>query len=440
MSYTATSSKEINQMLDYLEIKSIDDLFVDIPSDVLLKKPLNIAEGISEFEVFDEMKKISNKNKVYNTTFRGAGSYKHLIPEVVKHLSSINSFVTSYTPYQGELSQGYLQAIFEYQSEICDLFDMDVTNSSIYDGASAISEAMLMSLKKNKNKILVANNINPNYLKTLKAYAYAKNIIIDEISCETGKVNITQIKELNLEDYSSFIFQNPNFFGLIENAQNISKILRDNNIEIIEIVNPIAMGLLKTPRECDIDIVCGEAQSLGLDQGFGGPYLGFIATTNKYMRKIPGRIVGQSIDRNNNVSYVLTLQAREQHIRREKASSSICSNQALNALRCSIYLAAMGKEGIKEISRRCFNNAHYAFNKIIEVKGFRNKFESEFFNEFVIECDYKVDDINNYLKSKNIQGPYKLSEYEMMFCLTEANTKEDIENLINLLKEVPFIC
>jgi len=440
MSYTASSDTEIKLMLEEIGVDSIDDLFKDIPRDVFLKNKLDIDESKSEFEVLAEMKEIAKKNKIYDSSFRGAGSYKHLIPEVVKHLSSQSGFVTSYTPYQAELSQGYLQAIFEYQSEICSLFDMDVTNSSIYDGGSSVAEAMVLSLSRGKNKVLISEALNPRYKEVVKAYAFARDIIVEEININDGVTDLSLLEDKDMEGISSFIFQSPNYFGIIEDASKINNIVRSKKVEPIMITNPISMGLLKTPRECGIDIVCGEAQPLGLDQGFGGPYLGYIATSNKYLRKIPGRIVGQTVDRNNNTSYVLTLQAREQHIRREKATSSICSNQALSALRCAIYMGAMGQEGIKEIAKRCFNNAHYTLEKMEEIKGFKRKYYGEFFNEFVIETDCDVDFINYILRKSGIEGPLKLSDSEMLVCTTEANSKKDIDNLINILVEVSKLC
>ncbi|MGD1821488.1 MAG: aminomethyl-transferring glycine dehydrogenase subunit GcvPA [Pleomorphochaeta sp.] len=436
MSYTVASAKEKKEMLNEIGLSSINELFKDIPNEVILNKPINIDEGKSEFEVLEELSELSKKNVQFKTTFRGAGSYKHLIPEVVKHLSSLSGFVTSYTPYQAELSQGYLQAIFEYQSEICNLFDMDVSNSSIYDGASAVSEAMILSLAIKGKKVFVSKAINPRYLETIKTYANARDILIEEIDVENGLTSINQLKQKDFDGVSTFIFQSPNYFGLIEDSSLISEIVKSNKVEPIVIVNPIAMGVLKTPRECGIDIVCGEAQPLGLDQAFGGPYLGYIATSQKYLRKIPGRIVGKTVDRNNKESFVLTLQAREQHIRREKASSSICSNQALSALRCAIYMGAMGKEGLKEVSKRCLNNAHYALDEIIKIPGFRKKYNGEFFNEFVIETDYDVDEINLALKTKSIQGPFKLNSTDLLVCVTEANSKKEIDLFVKTLVEV----
>jgi glycine dehydrogenase subunit 1 len=436
MSYVVTSEKEKKQMLEEIGISSIEELYKDIPKEVFLTEPLNLEEGKSEFEVLAEMRKIAQKNVIFDSTFRGAGSYRHLIPEVVKHLSSLSGFATSYTPYQAEISQGNLQSIFEYQSEICNLCDLEVSNSSIYDGASASCEALVMSLKRGKNKVLISKAIHPNYIDAIKAYAFARDIRIEEIDVEDGLTSLDNLKKKDLESVSSIIVQSPNFYGLIEDVESISAFSKDNKLECVEIVNPISLGLLKTPGEMGIELACGEAQPLGLDQGFGGPYLGFIAASNKYLRKIPGRIVGQTTDVNDKEAYVLTLQAREQHIRREKASSSICSNQALSALRCAIYMAAMGKQGIKEVAKRSFNNAHYAMEQITNIDGFSRKWKGEFFHEFVIETKVDVDLINKALKENNIEGPYKLGKNEMLVCLTEALSKTEIDKFIDILRQV----
>jgi glycine dehydrogenase subunit 1 len=436
MSYVVTSEIEKQQMLNTIGVSKIEELFVDVPKDVLLNSPLNLEEGISEFEVLSDLSQIADKNTVYTSTFRGAGSYRHLIPEVVKHLSNLNGFVTSYTPYQAEIAQGNLQSIFEYQTEICDLCDMDISNASIYDGASAACEALMMTLSRNKNKFLVSKSIHPNFRQVIKTYAFARDIIVEEIECDSGITSKNDFLNKISDDVASIIVQSPNFFGLIEDVESIVKIAKENKMECVEIVNPISLGLLKTPRELGVEITCGEAQPLGLDQGFGGPYLGFIACSNKYLRKIPGRLVGQTTDSKDNISYVLTLQAREQHIRREKATSSICSNQALSALRCLIYMGAMGKMGIKEVARRSFNNAHYAMKKIITIPGFSLKYEGEFFHEFVISTKIDVDVINKRLRDLNIEGPYKLNDKQMLVCVTEALSKKEIDKFITCLIEV----
>jgi glycine dehydrogenase subunit 1 len=293
-----------------------------------------------------------------------------------------------------------------------------------------------MSLKRDKNKVLISKAIHPNYIDAIKAYAFARDIRIEEIDIEEGLTSLDNLKKKDLESVSSIIVQSPNFYGLIEDVESISTFSKDNKLECVEIVNPISLGMLKTPGEMGIELACGEAQPLGLDQGFGGPYLGFIAASNKYLRKIPGRIVGQTTDVNGKEAYVLTLQAREQHIRREKASSSICSNQALSALRCAIYMAAMGKQGIKEVAKRSFNNAHYAMEQITNIDGFSRKWKGEFFHEFVINTKVDVDLINNALKENNIEGPYKLGKNEMLVCLTEALSKTEIDKFIDILRQV----
>lgn len=436
MSYVVTSDEERREMLREIGVASIQALYKDVPKEVFLNSPLNIEEGMSEFEVIKDLRAKAGANTVFDSTFRGAGSYRHFIPEVVKHLSAISGFVTSYTPYQAELAQGNLQSIFEYQTEICDLNDLDVSNASIYDGASAACEAMVMCLARNKNTVLVSKGVHPHYRAAIQAYAFGRDVDVIEIDLVNGLTPVDVLSEHTFSDVSSVIVQSPNFYGLIEDVEAIVKVSEKEQAECIQIVNPISLGLLKTPGEMGVEIACGEAQPLGLDQGFGGPYLGFIVSSKNYLRKIPGRIVGQTTDMNGKRSYVLTLQAREQHIRREKATSSICSNEALSALRCAIYMGAMGKEGIQAVSRRCFNNAHYAMNKIIKIPGFSRKYASEFFHEFVIKTDIPVDVINKKLKKYNMEGPFKLNDNEMLVCVTEAVSKKEIDAFINLLGEV----
>lgn len=436
MSYVVSSDAERKEMLNVIGVSSIEELYNDIPKEVLLTSPLKIEEGKSEFEVVADMREKSLKNKVFESTFRGAGSYRHLIPEVVKHLSSLSGFVTSYTPYQAELAQGNLQTIFEYQTQMCDLCDLEVSNASVYDGASAACEAVMMSLSKKKNKILVSKSIHPSYIDAISAYAFARNIEVEIVELKDGKTSLEDLKTKDFKNISSIIVQSPNFYGLVEDVESISSFSKEKKIECIEIVNPISLALLKTPGEMKVDIACGEAQPLGLDQSFGGPYLGFIVTSKKYLRKIPGRIVGQTQDINGRTSYVLTLQAREQHIRREKATSSICSNEALSALRCSIYMGAMGKVGIKEVAQRCFNNAHYTADKISSIPGFSKKYSGEFFHEFVVKTPVSVDLINQRLKKHNIEGPFKLDDREMLVCVTEAISKKQIDEFIRILEEV----
>ena len=436
MSYVASTKEEQAQMLDEMGYKNIEELFSDVPPSVLLKTHLNIKEGVSEFEVLKDMEKLAAKNRLFKSTFRGAGSYKHLIPEVVKHLSSISGFVTSYTPYQAEISQGILQAMFEFQSEICNLFDMDVSNSSVYDGASAVAESMLMSVTKKKRKVLFSKSINPNVKEVLKTYAFARDVELIEISTKDGCLDTNDFLSKMDDGVASLVIQSPNYYGLFEDVEEIVKLAHKEGIMLVESVNPLTAPLLKSPGSLGVDIVCGEAQPLGLDRAFGGPYVGFMATTTANMRKMPGRIVGQTVDSENKKAYVLTLQAREQHIRRERASSSICTNQANSALRCAIYMAAMGKQGLKEVATQCLSKSHYALNEITKIEGYSCKYSGEFFDEFIIHTPYDIDEINNRLRALNIEGPLKLSSSSMLVCVTEALSKEEIDEFVSVLKEV----
>jgi glycine dehydrogenase subunit 1 len=436
MSYVVSTKEEQAQMLKDIGLDNYDELFKDVPESVLLKTPLEMPEGVSEFEVLRDIEKIASKNRMFDSTFRGAGCYKHLIPEVVKHLSSLNGFVTSYTPYQAEISQGSLQAIFEYQTEICDLFDMEVSNSSVYDGGSAAGESMIMTLSKKTHRFLVSESVNPNIKEVLKTYAFAEDIELVEISSKDGLVDLEDLKEKITSDTAGFLVQSPNYYGLFEDLGDIVQISHENKIKVIASVNPLTAPLLKTPGSLGVDIVCGDGQPLGLDRAFGGPYVGFMATCKKSVRKMPGRIVGQTVDEDGKRSFVLTLQAREQHIRREKASSSICSNQALAALRCAMYMGAMGKTGLSEVASQCISKSHYAARMINKMEGYDLMYDGEFFDEFVIKTQYDIDDINKRLKKDNIEGPLKIGKGLMLVCITEATTKEEIDKFISILKEV----
>lgn len=435
MSYVVSNKEEQVQMLKDIGVNKIEDLFKDVPKSVLLTKPLDLKEGVSEFEVLKDMEEIASKNRLFKSSFRGAGSYKHLIPEVVRHLSSISGFVTSYTPYQAEISQGNLQAMFEFQSEICNLFDMDVSNSSIYDGASAVAESMLMCITKKKNKILYSKSINPNTKEVMKSYAFARGVELIELASKDGCLDIDDLSSKINDDVASVVIQNPNYYGLFENVEEIVQVSHKESINVVESINPLIAPILKSPGSIGVDIVCGEAQPLGLDRSFGGPYVGFIATTSSNMRKLPGRIVGQTVDSDGKRSFVLTLQAREQHIRREKASSSLCSNQANAALRCAIYMAAMGKSGLKDVAIQSLSKAHYAFNEICKIDGYSPKYSGEFFDEFIIQTPYDIDEINNHLRLLNIEGPLKISQSSMLVCVTEASSKDEIDEFISVLKE-----
>jgi glycine dehydrogenase subunit 1 len=405
--YIPNTLKDESLMLKQIGISSIEELFKDIPGDIKLKRQLNINPPMSELEVQKQVKFLSSKNKSTEelVCFLGAGVYDHYIPSIIKHLVSRSEFYTSYTPYQPEISQGTLQAIFEYQTLICSLTGLDLANASMYDGATSCAEAAFMATESTKRKtIIVSKSVHPQIRKVLETYLKFKGIKLVQVDVKDGVTDILKLKQLIDNKVAGVIVQNPNFFGIIEEMVEVEKITHDNKALLIMSVDPISLAILKTPGEIGADIVVGEAQSLGIQMNFGGPYLGFMATTTKLMRKIPGRIVGQTEDVDGRRAFVLTLQAREQHIRREKATSNICSDQTLNAIAAAIYLTTMGKQGLKEVAYQSTQKAHYAFNEVIKLKKYNILFNKPFFKEFVIEANKSVNVINDKLLEKDIIG------------------------------------
>lgn len=436
MSYIPNTPDERLQMLKQAGFDSFEDLFSSIPKHIKLKEKLNLDSPKSEYEVIDKIASLADKNKIYKMIFRGAGAYKHFIPSVVEHIASRSEFVTAYTPYQPEFSQGVLQAIFEYQTMICQLTGMDVSNAGVYDGAHAAAEAISMCCDKKRNDAIVFDNIKPNTLEVIKTYTKSAGINLFVLPSKKGLCDTEKLNEVIGTNTACVYIESPNYFGLIEDASLISEKAHSVKAKLIMGCYPIALGLLKTPWEYKADIAVGEAQPLGIPLSFGGPYLGFMATTNENMRKLPGRIVGETTDKKDKRAFVLTLQAREQHIRREKAGSSICSNEALCALRATVYCAALGKEGLYELAKHCFNNAHYLALKLCEIEGFDLKYKNEFFNEFVTSCPISSKKLLNKLQEKNILGGYPLDEKSILWCATEVNTKNDMDVLIDTIKEV----
>lgn len=436
---------EEEKMLKSMGIGCLDDLFSDIPEEIRLKRKLNIGKPMSEIELSKYMKELSDKNKSVDelVCFLGAGAYDHYIPAVVKHITSKPEFYTAYTPYQPEISQGTLQSIFEYQTMICNLTDMDVSNASLYDGGTATAEAAILAVneKKNKNSIVVSKTVHPETRKILKTYMKFKEVEVIEVDFLEGVTDIDKLKKVVDKNTAGVIVQNPNFFGIIEDLSEVEKITHKNNALLIMSVDPISLGILKTPGEIGADIVVGEGQGLGNSLSFGGPYIGFMAVTSKLMRKIPGRIVGETEDTEGKRGFVLTLQTREQHIRREKASSNICSNQALNALVAVIYLSTMGKEGIKEVARLCYDKSHYAFKEIMKNKNFQPLFNKPFFKEFAVKSKTDIHKINRQLLKESILGGYTLEKdypdiNSLLICVTEKRTKEEIDTLVRIMKGV----
>ncbi|AOY75262.1 aminomethyl-transferring glycine dehydrogenase subunit GcvPA [Clostridium formicaceticum] len=443
--YIPNTKNDTNIMLESIGVKSIEDLFQDIPKELRLERALNLASPLAETELIKHMKNLSDKNKSIGelTCFLGAGAYDHYIPSIIKHLAMRSEFFTAYTPYQPEISQGTLQAIFEYQTMICNLTGMDITNASMYDGATATLEAAMMAVENTKRKtLLVSKTVHPEVRKVLHTYMKFRDVKMIEISMAEGVTDLDHLKSVMDTDTAGVILQSPNFFGAIEDLGEAEKIIHQNKAMLIHYADPISLGILKSPGELGADIVVGEGQSLGNPLNFGGPYLGFLATTSKLVRKIPGRIVGQSEDVDGKRAFVLTLQAREQHIRRYKATSNICSNQGLNALIATIYLVTMGKKGLKEVAMQSTQKAHYALKQMTKSGKFKPLFHQPFFKEFAVSSEISSKQVNQELMKHGILGGYALDqeypelENGLLFCVTEKRTKEEIDKLVEILEVI----
>lgn len=423
MNYIPNTDSDRKEMLGFLGISSVNELFSGIPETARLKKEISLPPALSEMEVMDELMALAAKNK-QAASFLGAGSYNHFIPSVVKHICSRSEFYTAYTPYQAEASQGTLQAIFEYQSMICELTGMDVANASMYDGATAMAEAALLACSvTRRDEIVVSRTVHPAYREVLKTYAAGADKKIVEIAF--GESNISP-------NAACVIVAQPDFFGCIINLDGIAEKLHQNGTLFIVSVNPISLGILKPP---EADIIVGEGQPLGNPQNFGGPGLGIFAVKEKYLRNIPGRLVGKTVDRDGKEAYCLTLQTREQHIRRERAGSNICSNEALCALAAVVYLSSLGAKGLKKVAQTCFDNAHYLADKLKDRLLFKN---AVFFNEFVIKVDRPVPEINKKLLENGIIGGLDLGKFyptlknHMLVAVTEMTKKEDMDRFVEI--------
>ena len=434
-SYIPNTKEEQLAMLNEIGFQSLADLFAHIPDEVKIKDGLAIPEGMSEMEVRKAVSKIAKKNVVFDTIFRGAGAYRHFIPAIVKSVISKEDLLTAYTPYQAEISQGILQSIFEYQTMICDLTGMDVSNASVYDGATAAAEAVAMCRERKRKKAFVSAAIQPSVLEVIKTYIFGNEMDLVVIPEKDGVTDIEFLKE-NIDKETACVYiQHPNYYGNLEEAALIGEVTHEVGAKYIMGVNPISLGILKTPREYGADVAVGDGQPLGLSISFGGPYLGFMACVNAMTRKLPGRIVGQTTDHDGRTGYVLTLQAREQHIRREKASSNVCSNQALCALAVGVYMAAMGSEGIKNVAIQSTSKAHYMAAELEKI-GFTVENKTDFFHEFVTTSDKCSCCVLKALEEKGILGGYPLDGNRILWCCTEMNTKAEIDAVISILKEV----
>ncbi|MGG1400588.1 aminomethyl-transferring glycine dehydrogenase subunit GcvPA [Bacillus salipaludis] len=442
--YLPMTEEDKRVMLETIGVSSVDELFSDIPEQVRFKGEYNIKAAKSEPALMKELFKMADRNADLkrNVSFLGAGVYDHYMPVIVDHVISRSEFYTAYTPYQPEISQGELQAIFEFQTMICELTGMDVANSSMYDGGTALAEAAMLSAGHTKRKvILVSNAVHPEYREVLKTYAKGQNLSVVEIPVKDGLTDLNELKGLVNADVAAVIVQYPNFFGRIEPLKELEEIIHANKSMFVVSSNPLSLGVLTPPGKFGADIVIGDAQPFGIPSAFGGPHCGYFAVTEKLMRKVPGRLVGQTTDDEGRRGFVLTLQAREQHIRREKATSNICSNQALNALAASVAMTALGKKGVREMAANNMQKSQYAKNAF-KAAGFEIVNDGFSFNEFVVKLNHPVKEINKQLLQKGIIGGYDLGrDYSeltnhMLIAVTEQRTKEEIDTLVKELGDL----
>ena len=435
-SYVPSTLQERQEMLESIGLSSIDQLFSHIPDELKLKGELNLPSGMSELEVSSAMeKKLPLKNVVFGSIFRGAGAYDHYIPSIVKSVTGKEEFLTAYTPYQAEISQGVLQSIFEYQTMICELTGMDVSNASVYDGATAAAEAVNMCCERSRKVVFCSAAAHPDTIAVVKTYCWAAGHELVLLPVKDGKTDLDAMaSQLDKKTSACLYLQSPNFFGQLEEMEKAAEMIHSVGAKLIAGCNPIALGLLKTPAEQGADIAVGEGQPLGMPLSFGGPYLGFMAATQAMMRKLPGRIVGETVDVDGKRAFVLTLQAREQHIRREKASSNICSNQALCALTASVYLATVGPDGLKQAASLCYQKAHYLAQQLCSIPGVSLRYSGTFFHEFVTD-QKDSDKLLSALEQQGILGGYPLADGGILWCATEKNTKEEMDRVVEIIRK-----
>ena len=432
-SYVPSSGKERQEMLEKIGVSAVEELYAAVPKKMLLKS-LDLPSGKSELEVSAEMNALAGKNRVYKTILRGAGAYDHYIPAVVKSVVNKEQFVTAYTPYQAEISQGILQSIFEYQTMICELTGMDVSNASVYDGATAMAEAVAMCKERKRVKAYISATVNPAYMEVVRTYCSASDTELVVVPEKKGKTDEKALKEALSEDAACFLLQQPNFYGVFEDAEKLGQITHEAGAKYVISANPISLGICKTPAEYGADVAVGEGQPLGMSLSFGGPYLGFMACKESMQRKLPGRIVGETVDVDGKRGYVLTLQAREQHIRREKASSNICSNQALCALTAGVYLSAMGSEGLAQAATLSMSKAHYLAKELCRIEGVEMVYSGNYFDEFVTTLP-QTSKVLKAFEKKGILGGLPVKE-GVLWCVTEKVTKEELDQTVEIVKEV----
>ena len=443
MDYVPNTDKNREEMLKKIGVKDFSQLIQGIPQSVLLKEDLKLPPPLSELELVQLLRNLSQENRSADEliSFLGGGAYDHFVPSVVNHILLRSEFYTAYTPYQAEVSQGTLQSIYEFQSLICELTGMDVANASMYDGASAAAEAALISHSSNRKKeIVISDSLHPAYKRVLKTYCSGLDLKIITCSAENGQVQPSDLKKNLSSDTSCVILQSPNFYGVIEDVAKIETTVHSAGALLIMVCDPLSLGILKSPGELGVDIAVGEGQGMGNHMNLGGPFLGFFTAKKEMIRRLPGRLIAVTTDTKGQRGFVMTLQTREQHIRREKATSNICTNEALCALASTVYLSLMGKNGIKEVANLCLQKAHYAMEEITKIKGFKLKYQAPFFKEFILETPVSAGEIIKKLLHKNIMAGVDISQIDprfedsLLICVTEKRTKKEIDYFVDQLK------
>lgn len=438
MPFIPNTVENEKQMLNSLGLQSFEDLLTEIPESIRYNGELKLSKPLSELEVLKMLRKMAKKNKnIFDyACFLGGGAYDHYIPTAVDHILTRSEFYTAYTPYQPEVSQGTLQAAFEYQSMICELTGMDVTNASMYDGGSALAEAVLMAygFSKNCDHLLISEGVNPNYRNIIKTYCHGQGIKVEELPLsDNGITDLNALSSKISETTCGVVIQHPNFWGNLEQVFELEKIIHSKKALFITSVDPLSLGILAPPGSYNADIATGEGQVLGNSLSFGGPYLGIFSVKKELVRKMPGRLIGETVDSKGRRGFVMTLQTREQHIRRDKATSNICTNQALNALAATVYLSLLGKKGIREVAEHCIQKSHYLADHISQLPGFSLKYSAPFFKEFVVSCPVPAKEIIKKLKEMKIFAGLDLGRFDpgrknqLLVAVTEKRSKEELD-------------
>lgn len=442
MPYTPHTPNEVREMLDVIGLENESDLYASIP-DALKVSKLDLPDGLDEFSTFDIFKKLAAKNVTDKLMFMGGGYYDHIVPSAVDALAGRSEFYTAYTPYQAEASQGTLQVLYEYQSLICELTGMDVSNASMYDGATALAEAALMAVRiTRRNKVLVDAGVNPTYVKVVQTYLSFREIEVEVIDMNGEESDLAAVEAKIDNTVAGYLFQNPNFFGSVSDFTSICEKLHENKALAVMSAYPVSLGMLKDPGSLGVDIVSADGQCLGNYLSFGGPTFGMIATKEEYIRNLPGRIIGKTLDQDGKELFVLTMQAREQHIRRQRATSNICSNQNLLALRSTIFMSLIGREGLVEMAELCFNKSEYLKEQVAKVSGVEIVNTQSTYNEFVIKTPLSADELLQKLSDKgfyagvNLSALYENRTNEILISVTEKRSKKDMDALVTALGEV----